>query len=1280
MRNVKLIVSLICISGMLAITLAMQAQSDVGTVSGTVTDSSGAVVPNASVELRDLATNIAATSKTNAAGQYAFSRVTPGNYKITVNAPNFSAGVVNNLQVSVGKVSMANITLQVGAATQVVEVQAGAVNELQTSDASVGNVLNERALANMPNLNRDATSLILLQPGTMPAPGAATDENVGGQVAGARSDQNTFMLDGGDATSNTDANSAYTNNFNATPRGAIPTPVESLEEFRVITNNNTAGFQRSAGAEVQMVTKRGTNSLHGAVYEYMQQDETNANTWERNHLHQAKPELRDNRFGAKLGGPIIKDKTFFFGLWESRHYLRGDSVTRWAPTAEILAGNIGYRNTAGGITYIPVASMDPLGVGLNPVVAQVWNSMPLANSGTGGDGVNFLNFTAPATQTVNEEFGVARLDHQITSKWHAMTSYRYGVTDAATLNQVQVLKTGLKSTSSRPLQPRYLVLGITGQLTNSITNDLHLDYLRHWWQWGTAGAKPQTSGLPAALQLVNEGAGNGVVPINIDTQQARQRNWNGKDFNLIDNLSWLKGKHLFQIGGRFGWQRLNHLRNDKVTGGMTDPIYYSVYSSGSYNQIGGIPAPADMATSFRTSWRRTYVAMLGMVSQATQVLTRNGSLQPNPAGQWISQHTVTDNWQLNFTDTWRLSPSLTLTYGLTYGVQLPPYEQSGQQTMEIDATTGKMFSVDQYLNGKKAAALAGNSYNPIIGFMPIKATGRKYPFDPDYTNLGPHIAAAWNPSIKADSWLGRIFGDRKTVIRAGWTRAFDRVNGVDIVMTPALGVGFADLGICRGPVANGTCAGSTTPATAYRVGTSTPISIPGLTAINAPVIPGQYYETGVGMVAPATVPDANTPYSGRDWHIDPRRQIGSTDIFDLSVQRELPARMLLEVGFIGRLSRDLYQKVDLNQVPYMYTKGGQSFAQAFDNLQLALNGNGAWTVQPFFETALAGSSYCATYASCTAAVVDQDGSNISARDTFDTFADMDPYWTSGPMLRFNDQVGTFDSTVSRGKARYAGMFVSLRKAYAHGLNFDFNYTLSKSMDQLGWNQDIIDVMLDGYNPNRSYGMSQFDRRHVANAFATYELPFGRGKRYASSGFLSKVFGGWSTSYIFTIASGIPLQPYNGNSCGLEWGDGGYYADCSSMIPISRQTAIATRHNTTTVTGGWGSDSTDGNYPNAFADPSAVATNYRLPLYSDARAGLWNFMRGQKRWNLDFGVSKTTHITEGTSIRFEAQMINVFNHVMFGDPNTDISSNNDFGVLNRQYNTPRWIQWGLRFDF
>jgi len=462
-----------------------------GSVAGTVTDQKGAAVPNASVELLNAGTNEIRTQTTNDTGYYTFVSVPPGSYKVTIKKDGFRSATMG-LDVQVGKSLTADVRLEIGTVSQTVEVTAGAQVELQTQDSSVGNVLQHKMLENIPSLARDATALLLLQPLATPgfnSPGSPSGmgegDNTGGQIAGSRSDQNTFLLDGGDATDSTAGSGQYSGtNFTATPRAVVPTPIESLEEFRVVTTNSAASFSRSAGGEVQMVTRRGSNQFHGAVYEYLQNNVLNANTWDRNSSNIKNPALRDNRYGGRLGGPIWKDKTFFFVHYEGRRFVSSTDIQRRVPSCDMRLGILHFGgqeynlnptaiNDCAGVS-VPSSGLDPRNLGLNPTIKAVWALEPAGNKPSCGtavpsDGINTLCFDAPVGIPLNEDFGVVRVDHNISSKWQLTGSYRYGKTTFSAPVQVDIggqLSGDTfgqpKSVAQRPLAPRYLVTSLTG--------------------------------------------------------------------------------------------------------------------------------------------------------------------------------------------------------------------------------------------------------------------------------------------------------------------------------------------------------------------------------------------------------------------------------------------------------------------------------------------------------------------------------------------------------------------------------------------------------------------------------------------------------------------------------------------------------------------------------------------------------------------------------------------------------------------------------------------------
>lgn len=1241
------------------------AQSTGGsTITGTVTDPNGAVVPNATVEVRDRETNAVRSTTTNTNGLYTFTNVPPGTYSISAKAQGFKTASVASVRVEVGRSLSANIAMEVGQLEQTVEVKATGV-ELQVLDASVGNVLSQAELAAVPSLSRDATSLLLLQPMAAPgfntAPGTGESNLTGGAVAGSRADQHTFMIDGGDATSNTEAGGGYNTGFTATPRAVVPTPTESLEELRVTTNNPNATFSQSAGAAVQMVTRRGTNQWHGAGYWYHQNDNLNANTWTRNFVRQKNPEMRDNRFGGRLGGPIIPDRTFFFTHYEGRRFLRNEDFTRAVPTQEMRNGTLRFRDAAGAIQSVNVATIDPRAIGMSPIIRQIWNTqMPLPNNCASalGDGLNTCGFTSAVPFIVHEDFAVARIDHKFSDSWNLTTSYRYGVTEAASTAQVDIggVSGGAvgvpRATNSRPLQPRYLVVGLTGNITPNMTNDFRFNYLRHWWQWQPLTPGPQVAGTAAALAIGGESRTGGLVPVNVDTQNARSRTWNGKDYTFQDNVSWLKGNHVIQFGGRYTRQDMFHRRDDKVVGGLAVPVYQvldgaDVLITWNPTTLGARPGDAARLRNF-------YAAMLGIVNRGSQLLVRDADFAPQPPGTPIRQNTLVHSWQLYASDTWRIHPSLTLTYGVTWSVQMPPYEKTGKDTLMVVNSTSEILDWRTFLQRRADAALQGRIYNPELAFAKIGSVGKKYPYDPQYGLVGPRLAIAWNPSFTDGPFAG-LFGDRQSVIRAGYSRVFDRVNGVGIVMTPALGIGFGNGVTCRGPRRTGGCGGSTgnTENTAFRIGVDGS-SIPIPTALG-PITNNR--------IIPGFTANGNSPYELLDFRIDPKRKVGVEEMWDLTFQREMGWNSMLEVGYIGRVGYHLPHGIAISHVPWMFTLNGQSFASAYDAIASALRAGRPVSNQPFFQHAA-----FAAYGG-TAGVASSFSSDFIEGAVNNIWSviegDIDPVNGTTPMWnQFYD--GSW--TVSDGRSNYHAGFVSLRKRMSQGLTFQLNYTLSKSLDYVGLTQENVFEASDAYNIKRDYGPSLFDRRHVLNAYYLYELPWGRGRTWnIENGFLNAMFGGWSVSGIVTAASGLPYDVINGASC-QEYGQGGVFGNCTAMVSSAAGPFKSARHATT------------GGAQNAFADPAAVLGAFRRPLFADQRTGR-GAIRGQNRWGYDMGFRKQLPITERFSTTIDAQFINILNNPQLTDPSTDISDPSAFGRIGpSQFNSPRFIQLGIRFDF
>src|SRR5262249_57544030 len=219
---------------------------------------------------------------------------------------------------------------------------------------------------------------------------------------------------------------------------------------------------------------------------------------------------------------------------------------------------------------------DPRGIGISPVIKNIWAMEPHGNDATLGDGLNAIGFDSSVPLIVRDNFGVAKFDYKLNDKWDLNTSYHYAVSDGVSPNQLDIGGLVMGDTSGSPVstrpvpnQPRYLTLGATGHLTSNLTVDGHFNFLRDWWQWKPISPFPQVLATPPALPLYAESAQNGLVPMNVDTQSARSRVWNGKDFTWGSNTTWLKGKHMLSFGGEFRHEHFTHTRDDKVVGALT---------------------------------------------------------------------------------------------------------------------------------------------------------------------------------------------------------------------------------------------------------------------------------------------------------------------------------------------------------------------------------------------------------------------------------------------------------------------------------------------------------------------------------------------------------------------------------------------------------------------------------------------------------------------------------------------------------------------------------------
>lgn len=1301
MKRISLTIC-IWLAGMLACLLlsapAAAQTSTTGALQGTVTDPQGAVIAGAEVKLLDQATNRAQIEKTNGDGLYIFANVPPGVYTITITVAKsgFRTAQVSALKVDVNKSYTVNAALELGQMTEVVQVEAGVGVELQTVDAQVGNVVQTRFLRSLPTLGRSTLELISLQPATTPGAGGT-----GGTVSGARSDQNTLLLDGIDVSDNLTGGQGV--NFTQSPVG-----VDAVDEFRVTVANPNATFGRSAGGQVTLVSPRGGNDFHGVGYWYHQNDNLNANSWANNRTGVRRGELKDNRVGLSLNGPFWKDRTFFFGNYEVRRFPQTVPFTRLVPTSSLRNGTLTFRDAAGNPVAYQLATStlcgaagslacDPRGLGISPTVRAMFASMPAGNDPSLGDGFNTIGLRGVAPAPLTSDAVTFRLDHKVTDKMQFMGRYSYQRNLAPQPAQLDIRDSAnvevLRALNQRGAN---VISGFDYTISSNMVNTFRFGWVQN--KSDLIGTNPFAVGSTLGLAGTDSSIGKVAIdlgglsePIDVAAQSARTQILRDRNIQVSDSVIWTKGSHNISFGGEFRSLPFLFTHNDQVTF-LTGPI--AALGPGTFLTIPGTNRPQACSASVTTNclrsqdvaqWDNLYAATLGMMDNLSIVGARDGNLGPLPFGTDLVTDTNMKYYQFHFQDTWRVRPTLTLNYGLTYSWLTPPKEKLDRLAFVTDRNSGEVFTAQGYLEAKRQAAEQGRVFNPTLGVRPLQDSGRETMFDTDYSNLGPRLAVAWNPSF-GGGLLKSLFGERRTVVRAGFGVVHDRVNTVSVVLPPAFGIGFGQVLQTPAPACNvsGTPGAGCAPGagagnrglSAFRLGVDGNVPIPAFTAATSPIVPGVLS----GGITFAT---------------DPERKVGRNYLIDFTIQRELPANLLMEVGYIGRLGRDLPRGVDLDAAPYFFkdSASGQTFAQAYDKVACVLQGNagktfGSFTCpasvqpQPWFENQLPGLG--------TAVLASAFGSLFQTNNVSTLFLQMGAIRQTllGLPAYNNLQMLAIIMATNGGRSNYHAMVATLRNRPWRGLQFDLNYTLAKSLDQVGDTQNSLTLISTPFDPDVDYGPAQSDRRHVFNAIFNYDLPFGAGKRWAASGWRDRAAGGWSLSGIYRAYTSLPF--FVADNAGVF---GGTIAGVPTQgaIPLGDPSSLgAGIHTGVAGSGGKGTagnPATRGSGLNLFANPEAAFDSFRRILLSeDGRQGRATYFRGPGFWNLDFRVGKQTRITERLRFDLSADFFNVFNNVNLAAPSLSLNNPANFGVfttqvipLNRTEGS-RWIQFGARLSF
>lgn len=1279
---------------------ALMCAQEVASVTGTVTDTTGAVVPGVSVKLVNTRTNTTYETTTNPAGYYTIAKVLPGpSYKITFKRDGFETFSVSDLYLVVGATRTQNAQMQVGKVNETVDVSAqGQGVALNTSDASVGNNFDMNSVAQLPVQIRDSPAALLqLQPGVVNATGGSDGlSSRAGAVTGARGDQNSVTLDG------LDVNDFATGQAFATVANA---PVESIQEFRGETAGSLAASGRGSGGQIQMVTKGGSNQWHGSAADYNRIAATAANSWFNNlnmpgclqragsneqeikkcQTAYGKPPLVRNQFSGTLSGPIVKDKLFFFFNYNGRRDAQSVSTYNTVPLDSFRAGNISYikatdstgapcsassrANTTpdciGTLTPAQIVALDPKSIGVDAALLSFVNSRyPQANDLTVGDGVNTggFRFSAPSHRKENDY--VTRIDYNMNSsmKLFGRFSIQRDFSDD-TVNY--------SAPYQFPCDP----------VTHAINNTSYAYVIGHTWSISSTKVNQFTYGetvsqldFPTNYNPMGTTVWSfGGLTAPYSSQSAQARKIPIPVFR--DDFTWQRGNHNIQFGGTF--------KPIKTTSNLiSDYNYVGVGIGGLNTQLTAALRPADILDNFCDNegnctdpnklaisrWDSLFTFDLGRLSSISTRYNYNNSLSPLELGTGAHRSYKYNELETYWQDSWKVNPGLTLTYGLRYQYYSVPYETKGFQATQN-------FAFDEYLFGRAATGLTGvygNTAVPMTYYnLAGKANNARGLYEPNLTNFAPRFSFAYTPSA-TNGLLGKIFGDRKTVIRGGSGVIYDHpvVNALNFIQDQNSYMFQATTNIRYG-ASTAAAALANDPRFTSIDSIPNPLAAPTIARPYAP-----YTTNGIPTGA------ANSQFN---YAIDPNLKAPYSIALNFGIQRELPHHFVLESTYVGRLGRRLIAQADAAQLVEFKdptANSGLLMSAAFANLERQIQGGADWstvTPIPFFENLVPGTSQLG-YPSATSFVTDYFGNLVAIGDIADSVQGLASFYSKYGKWGLPRNIGmpaqfAGDTYITnKGSSVYHGLLTTLHRNMNHGLQFDINYTFSHSIDNSSGIANSISsssgmgFICDAQNLRICRGNSDFDITHIINGTFIYELPFGKGKAFGSTAlaWMNQVIGGWTVSGIPTWRTGIAFSTVS-NAFLM-----GYANDAPALFNGDTNAVKVGVHKLS-----------DGTI-NLFANPDAAVGAFSNPIAFEM--GSRNNLRGPGFFNLDMGLSKRFPVTERVNMIFRADAFNVLNHPSFGLPGggaagsgADVTSG-VFGQITGTASTARVMQWALRLEF
>ncbi|MBV8050891.1 MAG: carboxypeptidase regulatory-like domain-containing protein [Acidobacteriaceae bacterium] len=1279
----------ICLT--VALSCHVVAQVSTTSLRGVVADPAGAVIRGAQVSLTNPSIGFTRTTPTNDHGEYQFFQIPPGTYTIAAVAPGFTSTRKQDLTLLVDTPAKVDFTLQVGRTETVVEVREEAP-PVNTVDATLGNPFDSNQIESLPSEGRNAVELLSLQAGvTYVGTNVNTSaDSRGGAVNGARSDQTNVTVDGLDNNDQLLGNAF---------QGALRIPMDSLEEFRVTTTNSNADSGRSSGAQVSLVTKSGTNQFHGSAYEYNRTLLGAANDWFNKEaqltsgLRNKPGELIRNTFGGAVGGPIIKDRLFFFANYEGQRSREALQVTQAVPSTNLRQGIVSYIAADGStvnLTPSAIKNLDtgcsgngtcPNGSGVSQAVLNLWDGkdtlpngttipaypLPNTNTANGADGLNILGYTFAAPQPSNLNTWLAKLDYNLTANGTHRLFLRGNLQNDRTLYAAEF--PGEPPSRVFHDDSKGLAAGYTAVLSPRLVNNFRYAFVRQGS--GYSGANPYSD-----VEFWN---------LNDQVSFLRTTNVNVPVNQFVDDVTWTRGQHTLEFGGN--WRILNDNRYSNNENFFTAEVHPDWLLNGGIAFTGQSLDPANNAAlpvmdqAFRYSYDAAIANVTGILGSIQAIYNQNKTAQFLPTGALVPRHYKSNEAEFYAQDAWRVKSNLQITLGARYTLLQPPYETDGN---EVAPTP----SLSSFFAGRTAAMNLGEVYRPIISYaLSGQANGRSPYWNEDYKDIAPRVAFAYSPSLTNPFWEKLLGSSGKTSIRGGYGIYYDHFGeGVVNSFDREGALGLTTYLINPSGTLTTDCAerfiSLTTIPTGAPGGSCTSAGSPELSPAPKPGFP--FTPPGAGQNGSFAL----------EWGIDNSMKTPYSHVVDFSITRELPRRFVVELSYVGRFGRRLLQEVDMAEPVNMKDpKSGMTYFQAATILaKYAMANTPESSIKkiPFWENffpAAAGPAGESGYApgipanpTATQNIYDVYYANnpnfIYALQSLDTFC-FPACSTLGPYAFWDDQFSSMYAWRTTGSSNYNAFQAMLRR-HVGGVEFDLNYTYSKSLDDNSNAERVSEYengtgagsasavaysgqVINSWQPNGLYGPSDYDTTHQINANWVYSLPLGRGKQFGGNWNKAEdaLLGGWQISGLTRWTSGYPFSIST-------------YAFATSYEQDGRAVLLGAAPQTGV--------SIQNGVPNVFKEGAAAVNAFRFAYPGEA--GQRNNLRGPGYFGLDMSLAKSWKFTEAQALRFSWDVFNVTNAVRFdvGTLNQYLLYGTTLGNFTQTLTKPRVMQFGLRYSF